>query len=166
MTDPTLPRQSDTGMRQAGQARPIDANGRPIPMRVPRTQPRRRQSPRWMATVGYAALGVGCVLAGAITFLLIAAPVHLIRDRAVEVVKARTGRDLVVAGPTKLTYFPRFGVAFSQVSLAAPAEMGGSPLLAARRLQVELPVWSLLSQRIAAQRVRIEAAVIELRIDA
>ncbi|HEX2519294.1 MAG TPA: AsmA family protein, partial [Castellaniella sp.] len=115
---------------------------------------------------GYAGLGVACILAGAVTFLLIAAPVDLIRDRAVELVKARTGRDLIVAGPTKLTYFPSFGVAFSQVSLAAPAEMGGSPLLAARRLQVELPVWSLLSQRISARRVRVEAPVIELRVDA
>jgi AsmA protein len=152
-------------MRQAAPNMPIDANGRPIPVRVLRAQPRRRR-PRWLATVGYAVLGLGCVLAGAVTFLLIAAPVHLIRDLAVELVKARTGRDLVVAGPTKLTYFPRFGVAFSDVSLGAPADMGGPPLLAARRLQVELPVWSLLSQRFTAQRVRIEMPVIELRIDA
>jgi AsmA protein len=134
-------------------------------MRVPRAAPRRRQ-PGWLAIVGYAVLGVGCMLAGAVTFLLIAAPVHLIRDRAVELVKARTGRDLVVAGPTKLTYFPRFGVAFSEVSLGVPADMGGRPLLAARRLQVELPLWSLLSGRLAAQRVRVEAPVIELRVDA
>ena len=76
----------------------------------------------------------------------------------VELVKARTGRDLVVAGPTSLTYFPRFGVAFSEVSLAAPADMGGPPVLAARRLQVELPVWSLLSKRVAARRVLLDGA--------
>ena len=166
MTDPTLPRQNDAGLHQAAHPRPIDANGRPIPMRVPRAQPSRAPSSSWMGIVGYAALGLGCVLAGAVTFLLIAAPVDLVRDRAVELVKARTGRDLVVAGPTKLTYFPRFGVAFSQVSLAAPAEMGGPPVLAARKVQVELPVWSLLSRRITAQSVRIEAPVIELRVDA
>ncbi|HEU4379658.1 MAG TPA: AsmA family protein [Hyphomicrobiaceae bacterium] len=167
MTEPTLPRNSEAGLPQAAPIRPIDANGRPIPMRVTRPQPQpRRRGSSWMAMAGYAGLGVACILAGAVTFLLIAAPVDLIRDRAVELVKARTGRDLIVAGPTKLTYFPSFGVAFSQVSLAAPAEMGGSPLLAARRLQVELPVWSLLSQRISARRVRVEAPVIELRVDA
>ena len=154
MTDPTLPRQNDAGLRQAAR---IQADRRKRPSdprcgcRAP-VAPRRRSS--WLAIVGYAALGVGCVLAGAVTFLLIAAPVDLVRDRAVELVKARTGRDLVVAGPTKLTYFPRFGVAFSQVSLAAPADMGGPPVLAARKLQVELPVWSLLSRRVTAQRVR------------
>ena len=42
-------------MRQAAPNRPIDANGRPIPVRVPRAQPPRRQ-PRWLAIVGYAAL--------------------------------------------------------------------------------------------------------------
>jgi AsmA protein len=106
------------------------------------------------------------MVAGAVTFLLIAAPVDFVRDRAVELVKARTGRDLVIAGPTKLTYFPRFGVAFSQVSLGAPADMGGPPLLAARTLRVELPVWSLLSRRVALQQVRLDAPVIELHVDA
>jgi AsmA protein len=106
------------------------------------------------------------MLAGAVTFLLVAAPVDLVRDRAVEVVKARTGRDLAIAGSTKLTYFPRFGVAFSQVSLGAPADMGGPPVLAARSLQVELPVWSLFSRRVVARQVRLDGAVIELRVDA
>ena len=134
-------------------------------MRVPRRDPPRRQS-SWLSVAGYAALSVGCMLAGAVTFLLVAAPVDMVRDRAVEVVKARTGRDLAIAGSTKLTYFPRFGVAFSQVSLGAPADMGGPPVLAARSLQVELPVWSLFSRRIVPRQVRLDGPVIELRVDA
>jgi AsmA protein len=165
MTDPTLPRQRTANPRDAARVRPIGPDGRPIPMRVPRREPPRRRS-SWLAVAGYAALSVGCMLAGAVTFLLVAAPVDLVRDRAVEVVKARTGRDLAIAGATKLTYFPRFGVAFSQVSLGAPADMGGPPVLAARSLQVELPVWSLFSRRVVPRQVRLDGPVIELRVDA
>jgi AsmA protein len=161
MTDPNLPRQRSADAR----VRPIGPDGRPIPMRVPRREPPQRRSP-WLTVAGYAALSVGCMLAGAVTFLLVAAPVDLVRDRAVEAVKARTGRDLAIAGSTKLTYFPRFGVAFSQVSLGAPADMGGPPVLAARSLQVELPVWSLFSRRVVPRQVRLDGPVIELRVDA
>ena len=121
---------------------------------------------QWLTVAGYAGLGFGCLLAATATFLLVAAPVDLVRDRAIELVKARTGRDLVIAGPTSLTYFPRFGVAFSEVSLASPPDMGGPPVLAARKLQVEMPFWSLLSKRVVARRVLLDGAVVELRVDA
>ena len=154
MTDPRLPTH-ERRWHAPGRAKQADRRERPSDpcAGAACTAAPSRSRDGW-PIVGYAVLGFGCLLAGAVTFLLIAAPVDLVRDRAIELVKARTGRDLVVAGPTSLTYFPRFGVAFSEVSLAAPADMGGPPLLAARRLQVELPVWSLLSQRVAARRVR------------
>ena len=165
MTDPTTPKPNDAGMREAARVRPIAADGRPLAVRVPRRPSRGRRS-TWPTIAGYAALGLGCLLAATVTFLLVAAPVDLVRDRAIELVKARTGRDLVIAGPTSLTYFPRFGVAFSEVSLAAPGDMGGPPVLAARKLQVEMPFWSLLSKRVVARRVVLDGAVVELRVDA
>ena len=165
MTDLTTPKPNDAGMREAARVRPIAADGRPPAMRGPRRPSRSRRS-SWPTVVGYVALGFGCLLAASVTFLLIAAPVDLVRDRAIELVKARTGRDLAITGPTSLTYFPRFGVAFSEVSLAAPPEMGGPPVLAARKLQVEMPFWSLLSKRVVARRVVLNGAVVELRVDA
>jgi AsmA protein len=165
MTDPTTPNPNDAGRREVARVRPIDADGRPLAVRVPRRPSPSRRSP-WPTVAGYAALGLGCLLAATATFLLIAAPVDLVRDRAIELVKARTGRDLAIAGPTSLTYFPRFGVAFSEVSMAAPPEMGGPPVLAARKLQVEMPLSSLLSKRVVARRVVLDGAVVELRIDA
>ena len=165
MTDPTTPKPNDAGMREAARVRPIAADGRPLAMRVQRRRSHGRRS-QWLTVAGYAGLGFGCLLAATATFLLVAAPVDLVRDRAIELVKARTGRDLVIAGPTSLTYFPRFGVAFSEVSLASPPDMGGPPVLAARKLQVEMPFWSLLSKRVVARRVLLDGAVVELRVDA
>jgi AsmA protein len=118
------------------------------------------------AIAGYGALGLGCLLAAAITFLLIAAPVDLVRDRVVELVKARTGRDLVVGGPASLSLLPHFAVAFSQVSLTAPEGMDAPPILATRSLQVELSLWSLLSRQVAVRRVVLDGPAIELRVDA
>ena len=71
----------------------------------------------------------------------------------------------MISGPTSLTYFPRFGVAFSRGLVAAPADMGGPPI-GGTRLEVEMPFWSLLSQRVVVRRVRSMAPVIELRVDA
>src|SRR5205809_1633960 len=93
---------------------------------MPRPQTRRgkgpppRQRRGWLAFAGYAALGVGCILLGAVTFLIIAAPVDLVRDRLVQQVKSRTGRDLVVAGPTSLALFPRPALSLANVAISAP----------------------------------------------
>src|SRR5688572_17547568 len=89
-------------------------DGPPVPRQPPRRnvkpKPRRARPPprpRWRAAVGYGALALGCVCAAAIAFLLVAAPVDLVRDRIIDQVKARTGRDLTVAGATSLSFFPR-----------------------------------------------------------
>ena len=158
MTDPTTPKPNDAGMREAARVRPIDCGRSSAGDARATRRPSHGRRSQWLTIAGYAALGFGCLLAATVTFLLVAAPVDLVRDRAIELVKARTGRDLVIAGPTSLTYFPRFGVAFSEVSLAAPADMGGPPVLAARKLQVEMPFWSLLSKRVVARRVLLDGA--------
>src|SRR5262245_52287096 len=94
---------------------------------VRRARARRgRSAGPWLAIVGYGGLGVGCLALAAITFFIIAAPVDMVRDRLVQQVKARTGRDLVVAGPTSLVLFPRPAVSFSQVSLSSQPDLGGA----------------------------------------
>ena len=134
-------------------------------MRRGKAQPR-GQSSRWLAFAGYAALGLGCLLLGAVTFLLVAAPVELVRDRVIEQVKARTGRDLVVAGPTSLVFFPRLAISLGDVAFSAPRGMGGAPTLAVRTLEAEVGFASLFTQQPNLRRLVLTRPVFELRVDA
>ncbi len=132
-----------------------------------RTQaPPRGQGTGWLGIVGYAALGLGCLLLGMATFVFVAAPIDGVRERLVQDIKARTGRDFVVSGSTSLTLFPRLAVSFANVSLSAPPGMGGEPTLKAQALEAEVGILSLLSQNAAIRRLVLSRPVIELRDDA
>jgi AsmA protein len=137
---------------------------------LPRTgeaalRPRRRRR-RWLQFTGYLLLGFACALVGSITFLLIAAPVDFVRDQMVQQVKAHTGRDLVIAGPTSIALFPQVSVHLADVTLSEPAGMGGAPLLTAQSFAIDVPLLSLLSRQFAVKRLLLVHPSIELRIDA
>jgi len=121
---------------------------------------------RWLLAAGYVGLGLGCLLLGAITFLMVAAPVELVRDKLIEQVKARTGRDLVVSGSTSLVVFPRLALSLADVSLSAPPGMGGAPTLAVETLEAELGLASLLTGQAGLRRLVLIRPKIELRVDA
>ena len=132
-----------------------------------RGAPRRRKQKRsWLLFAGYTALGLVCLLIGGVTFLLVAAPVDLVRDRLVQHVQARTGRDLVMSGPASLIMFPKLAVSFSNVALSAPPGMGGEPTLTVQGLEAEVGLASLLGQRPAITRLVLTRPAIELRVDA
>jgi AsmA protein len=59
-------------------------------------------------------LGLGCLLLGMATFIFVAAPIDGVRDRLVQDIKARTGRDFVVSGSTSLTLFSPTRCVFCQ----------------------------------------------------
>ena len=109
MTDHSTPRPE---MRRA-KARPRPASSAAVGWSLPDTR-------------GWA---LGCLLLGVVTFLLVAAPVDLVRDRLIEQVKSRTGRDLVVSGPTSLVFFPRLAISLGERRRSRPR-----PAWAARRL--------------------------------
>lgn len=134
---------------------------------VRRTRARHgRQGNRWLSIAGYGGLGLGCLILAVATFILLAAPIDLVRDRLVQDVKARTGRDLVVAGPSSLVLFPRLAVSFSDVSLSAPPGMRAEPTLKVQRLDAEVGLLSLLWQDAGVRRLVLARPAIELRIDA
>ena len=70
------------------------------------------------------ALGLACLLLALATFIFVAAPIDGVRDRLAQDIKARTGRDFAVAGPTSLSLLPRLAVSFADVSLSAAARHG------------------------------------------
>jgi AsmA protein len=132
--------------------------------RSPRTQ-RIQKTDRWLAIAAYGGLGLGCLLLLVATFVLLAAPVDLVRDKLVQDVRARTGRNLVIAGPTSLVLFPRLGVSFGNVSLSAPPGMGGEPTVRIETLEAELSLLSFLSQHTGVERVVLTRPIFDLRID-
>ena len=126
----------------------------------------RGQGSGWLALAGYAGLGLACLLLALATFIFVAAPIDGVRDRLAQDIKARTGRDFVVAGPTSLSLLPRPAVSFADVSLSAAPGMGGEPILRAKTVQAEVGVLSLFSQQPAVRRLVVSRPVIELRVDA
>ena len=128
--------------------------------------PHHRHGRRWPAAVGYAGLGLGCLLLGAIAFLVVAAPVELLRDRLIGEVKARTGRDLVVSGSTSLRLLPRPAISLADVALSAPPGMEGGPTLFVQALEAELGIASLLTGQAGIQRLVLFRPKIELKVDA
>ena len=111
-------------------------------------------------------LAFGCVCVAAVAFLLVAAPVELVRDRLIDQVKARTGRDLTVAGATSLSFFPRLAVALSDVSLSPPEGLEAPPTLVVPTVEAEIRPWSLLTAQPTVDRITLHRPTIELSVDA
>lgn len=138
----------------------------PAPAPKERGRAPRPQRGPWRTALGYGGLVLGCVGLAAVVFLLAAPPVDILRDRLIEQVKARTGRDLAVAGPVSLSVFPRLAVSLNDVSLSAPEGREGAPTLLVPSLDVELRPWPLLALRVAVQRLTLHRPTIELSVDA
>ena len=127
--------------------------------------PRHHHGRRWPAAVGYAGLGLLCLLLGAVAFLVVAAPVELLRDRLIGEVKARTGRELVVSGSTSLLLLPRPAISLAEVTLSAPPGMEGGPTLFVQALEAELSLASLLTGQAGIRRLVLLRPKIELKVD-
>lgn len=147
---------------------PAQRRVEPPPRRSVKPKPRRKRPPppRWRSVLGYGGLTLACLCVAGIAFFLVATPVDLVRDRVIEQVKARTGRDLVVAGPTSVSLFPRPGVSLGDVSLSAAEGMEGPPVLVVPTIEAELRLWSLLTAQPAVERITLHRPTIELSIDA
>jgi AsmA protein len=133
-----------------------------------RAQPGRRKPrrPSWLVVAGYGVLAIVCVLLAAATFLVVAAPLDMLRDRLAQQIKARTGRTLVVSGQTSLSIFPSLALSLGAVSISAPADMGGPPTVVMRSLEAHVQVLSLLSSQIVVKRLVLNGPLLDLRIDA
>lgn len=163
--------------------RPSDerAGGRPPPIELRHAPPRAvahaarqhgargrraaRAPRRWLRIAGWTLAGIGVLGAGAVALAVTFAPTGIIRDQLVRVVKARTGRDLVIAGRTSLSVFPNLAVSMGDVTLSAPPGMGGAPLVRMRRLEADVALMPLLGRRVAIDRLVLAEPVIELRVD-
>lgn len=114
----------------------------------------------------YAAVVLVGLVVGVGSFILANAPTEAIRDDIAAAVKAETGRDLSVSGGASFHLLPSPGLTLRDVTLAAPAGMGGGPTLAIPELSVTVAPWPLLAGRVEVQRVTVRRPVLDLRVDA
>ncbi len=135
--------------------------GQPVPQDR-RPAPRKR---RWLRAVAWTVGGLGALAACGVAALVVFAPVGILRDQMVREVQVRTGRDLVIAGRTSLSFWPSLGVTMGNVSLSAPAGMGGAPFVRMRQLEVRAALLPLLSRRVEVERLVLSEPVFELRVD-
>lgn len=152
----------------------VDPHRRPPqrPLAAPAHRaPQRRSGPPPKSSGGlgnaifWVGLGIAALIAGAMAFLVVFAPADLVRDRVIAEVKARTGRDLVIAGPASMTFYPALGVSLSDVSLSAPPGMGGAPTVKMAGLEVSVAAWPLLSKQVVVERLVLRQPVFDLRVD-
>jgi AsmA protein len=144
-------------------SRPPD--GRYPPVRDPRRAPKRRGSSPLLAGLLYAGLGLLVLVVAAVTFLVISPPTDLMRREIVAQVKAATGRDLQIAGPMSITFYPSAGVSAGDVTLSAPPGMGGDPLLTAESIDVGVALLPLIRQEVVVDRLVLHRPVFALRVD-
>lgn len=135
----------------------------PPPPGSPRRPAPRRRSGVLMGLV-YFFLVVLFVGGAGVGYLVLNPPSDFIRQQISEQVKARTGRDLVIAGPASFNFFPVAGVSLHDVSLSAPPGMDGT-LLHADALQVSVEPMSLIERRPKINSVTLQRPVFDLRVD-
>lgn len=103
-------------------------------------------------------------VAGA-TFIVIADPAELVRDRLVAQAQARTGRDLFVEGGASLTLFPSLGVVMRDVVLSGP-DASAPPVLRAKSVTAHVAWRPLLTGRVAVTSLGLMQPTLELVVDA
>jgi AsmA protein len=110
--------------------------------------------------VTLAALAVGTA-----SYLFVLAPTDLVRDELIQHVKARSGRDLTIAGPTSFSLYPDLSVVMRDVALSAPPGMDGRPAVSIEMLEAKVSLWPLLQRRVEIERLVLRRPAIELRVD-
>lgn len=104
-------------------------------------------------------------VAGVVGYLIVVPPVDLIRDQLVAQVKAKTGRTLTIAGPTKLSFYPSIAVKMQNVSLSPPPGMPGAPMVKMEQLDASVKLLPLLKREVTVERLLLNQPVIDLRVD-
>jgi AsmA protein len=111
---------------------------------------------------------VGLVVVAA-TALFLFLPTDLIRDRLVQEVKTRSGRDLTIAGSTSVSLWPRLALSLGNVSLSNASSTNADTipgnLITADSIEAAVPIWPLLSRDIVIERLVLQKPIIDLIVD-
>ncbi len=119
-----------------------------------------------LAWTGIVIVGVlAAVVAGVAVLLTAMSPAQLVQDQLTAQVKRATGRNLVIAGGSGLTFWPNIAVSLRDVRLSAPPGMDAPDTLRANRIAVRVKLMPLLSGRAEVDEVKIVEPDIDLRIN-
>jgi AsmA protein len=131
----------------------------------PPRAPRRPPSRSWWSLAGtavvYAGLAVLFLTVAGATFLLVAPPVDMTRDRVTAEFHARTGYVLELNGATSLKLLPTPSIEFRDV-VVATAEKGGAPVLRVEAVEIEAMLWPLLRGKVQAGRIALKRPQLDL----
>ena len=154
----------------------VQPRPRPVPGQRPTGSPalpasRRDREPddegrHWLLSLLlWLGLGLGAIGGLGALALTIWSPAGLLRDQLAARIKAKTGRDLVIAGRTSLSFFPTLNISMSDVSLSAPPGMGGGPTITMQSLEAAVPLIPLLQRELSVQGLLLRKPAINLRVD-
>ena len=180
LTPPPLPPRLDSV--RPGIDRPEDrprTAGRPAmrqPVRPPYdpsrppvgSQSRSAPSPRrrgWLAASAIGILGLLALAGAGATYLAVTPPVDFLRQQVIAAVKAKTGRDLTIAGPVSLALFPELTLSLHGVALSAPPGMQSGPLVTMEALDAGVRLLPLLQSQISVDHLVLHRPVFDLRAD-
>jgi AsmA protein len=131
------------------------------PRRKPPPPPRRNAL---LLAVVYFFLGVLLLGGAAAGYLIVNPPSDFIRQKLADEVRAKTGRELLMAGPASFTFYPEIGVSLHDVSLSGPPGMDGK-LVQMQALDVSIKPSSLWSRRVQIHSLILRNPTFDFRID-
>ncbi|MCH9809060.1 MAG: AsmA family protein [Alphaproteobacteria bacterium] len=131
----------------------------------PRRRPKRKSKSGIGTVILFLAVGIVALIGAGLAFIVVAPPTDFIRDQLVAQVKSNTGRNLKIAGPTGLSFYPALGFSMSGVSLSSPPEMGGAPLVRMKKMTVQVKLLPLLSRKVSVDQFILQSPQFDLRVD-
>ncbi len=148
--------------RAAGAPRPPVEHRYAPPPRRPAEPGERSGLARVLTWAGVGLAGLAATITVA---LMLWSPAGLVREQLIARVKAQTGRDLAIAGPTSLSLFPTLAIAMSDVTLSAAPGMAGEPTLKMQALEASVPLLPLLQRQVTVERLVLRRPIIDLHVD-
>ncbi len=101
------------------------------------------------------------VLAGVLAVVLLLDPAR-VRDQLVSVVREQTGRELEIAQPVELSFFPWLGAGLREVTLGNAPGFGDEPLARADEIRVRVKVVPLLSGQLEVDSLLLRGLALNL----
>jgi AsmA protein len=118
-----------------------------------------------LAVLAYAGIAIVFLVVMAATFLIVAPPIDIVRERLIADFQARTGYLLEINGATSLRLQPAPSIEFRDVVVATPGE-NGSPVLKAEAIEVEPRLAGLLWGRVQVDLIVVRRPQLDLVVDA
>lgn len=131
----------------------------------PRAAYAQQRPSRWGRRVVMGLLAATALLGGGTALLSYSFPSDIVRDHLVAAVKARTGRDLIIAGPATFSAVPSARVRLNDVELSPPPGMQTPATVKMKTLDVSVALWPLLWREVVVESIVLNEPVIDLTVD-